>query len=388
MPPGAEEAIMQLVERVAAPLITKSVEAALASRPNNPAPAPITGRDLQLDVPVAQQRHAYIGFQVKSAYLRAAEQRGLAKTEKFQRLGNFIERVKTTGVFNSMLAQGGIWGRETQSTDTTLLEVLRSESVLLKAGAMTVTDYGSRLTIGKLTSGVTVYWLAEGEPATKSNVGTGLISLGAHEIGALAPVSNGVLQLGSMDASAIVGHDMAGAIAAEVDKVGIKGAGAKKPVGYRGQMASGNATAIAGTTTDNKVSDLKGLIQTVHAGNLPGGIGDVNAPCYLMDMDIMYHLSTLRESGLWVFPGLQDLKNPTINGNPVFVPTSVSGDNRIDFFLAKFLMMGEAKATEYTLGEADGDFAANMVSMRAVGFVDWLVRRQEAFASKTGVSYP
>lgn len=401
LPPEVEAQLLphieRIAERIAGVIATKTVEAALASRPNAPAPVTSGAKDLQLDVPNDQRRYAAIGYQVKAAYLRAAEQRGLGKEEKFRRLGRYVERVKTTGVFNSILEQGGIWARETQSTDTSLLEVLRSESVLLKAGAMTITDYGTRLTIGKLKSGVTVYWLAEGEEITKSDVRTALISLGAHEIGALAPLSNALLQLGSMAAAALIGRDMSAAIGAEVDKVGIKGSGAKKPQGYRNQLASAitntlvpsaNVAAISGTSTDNKISDLKDVVQLVHTGNLPGGIGAVNSPAYLMDMDIMYHLGNIRDTAGWVFPGLQDLQNPTINGFPVFVPTSVSGDNRMDFMLAKFLLLGEAQATQYTLGENDGDFAANMVSMRAVGFVDWLVRRAEAFASKTTVSYP
>jgi HK97 family phage major capsid protein len=391
LPAEVEPALAALITKIAGPIATQAAEAALASRPNNPMPsAPaITGKDMQLDVPTSEQRYAWIGYQVKSAYLEAAERRGKGKEEKFAKLRKYVERVKSTGIFNTVLNQGGIWARETQSTDTSLIEVLRSEAVLLKAGAMTLTDYGSRITIGKLDSGVTVYWLAEGEPVTKSDARTALISLGAHEFGALAPISNAVLQLGGMDASAIIGREMAAAIAAEVDLVGIKGSGAKKPQGYRGQTAdNGNVEAISGTATTNKIDDLDDLVEQVDSGNLPGGIGEVNSPCYLMDKDIMYSLRRLRDNAGWVFPELRDLKNPMINGFPVFTPTSVAGDNRIDFFLAKYLMMGEAAATQYTLGEADGDFASNMVSMRAIGFVDWLVRRTQAFASKTTVTYP
>ncbi len=393
MPPEVAAAIAPLVQQAlethGPALVTKMLEKALADRPNPPAPVTSGARDLQLDVEPWRVKYAALGFRVKSAYLEAADQRGLGKFEKFQKLRRFVERVKTTGVFNSLLSQGGIWARETQSTDESLLEVLRSESVLLNAGAMTVSDYGTRLVIGKVTGGVTVYWVAEGAEIPASNPATGLVSLGAHELGAIAPLSNALLQLGSMDASALIGRDMGAAITAEVDKVGIKGTGALKPTGFRHQIAdNGNVEAIAGTTTDNKVADLDELVQQVHGGNLPGGLGEVNSPFYLMDMDIMYHLRGIRESGIYIFEGLRDLKDPRINGCKVFTPTSVSGDNRMDFGLAKFLLLGEAQATQYTLGENDGDFAANMVSMRAVGFVDWLVRRKEAFASKTGVSYP
>lgn len=385
LPPDVEAALTPLIGAV----VTKTVEAAFASRPNPPAPVTSGATDLQLDVPSDMRRYAVIGYRMKAAYHRAAVQRGLEKEEKFSRLGRFLDRVKATGVFNSILEQGGIWARETQSTDTSLLEVLRSESVLLKAGAMTISDYGSRLTIGKLTSGVTVYWLAEGEEIPKSDVRTGLISLGAHEMGARAPISNALLQLGNMDAAALIGRDMTAAIGVEVDMVGIKGVGAKRPQGYRTQTASnGNVEAISGTATTDKIADLDELVQQVHAGNLPGGIGEVNSPAYIMDMDIMYHLRGIRDTAGWVFPELRNLQDPRINGFRVFTPTSVSGDNRIDFLLAKYLLLGEAQATQYTLGEADGDFAANMVSMRAVGFVDWLVRRAEAFSAKTGVSYP
>jgi HK97 family phage major capsid protein len=393
-PPGIPPDVLAQLTPYIEAHSTKAVEAALATRPNPPAPAPITGRDVELDMPKPERAKAALGYRAKMLYMAQADQVGEGKKEKYSKLRRHLERVKAAGVFNSIFEQGGsLFARETVSTDTSLIEVLRSESVLLRAGAMTMTDYGSRLTIGKLTSGVTVYWLDEGEPITKSDVRTGLISLGANKLGALAPISNDLMRLGTMEANGLVGRDITAAVAVEVDRVGIKGAGAKQPLGFRQQLAANttvaalNVAAIAGTATTDKVADLKKVVQLVDEGNLPGTIGETNSPFYLMAKSTMYGLSNLRDNAGWVFPGLQDLKNPTINGFPVFTPTNVSGDQRIDFLLAKYLILGEASPLELTLGENGTDFASDMMSMRAVTHVDWLVRRSEAIASRTGVTY-
>jgi HK97 family phage major capsid protein len=398
LPPEVEAAIIPIIlkalETHGAAIVTKSVEAALASRPNPPAPSPITGRDMEIDMPKSERLYAALGYRAKSTYLDRADQMGAGKRSEFNGLRKHLARVKASGVFNSIFEQGGaLFARETVSTDTSLIEVLRSESVLLRAGVMTITDYGSRLTIGKLGSGVTVYWLDEGEPITKSDVRTALISLGAQKLGALAPISNDLMRLGTMDANALVGRDITAAIAVEVDRVGIKGSGAKQPLGFRAQLAANtavatlNVAAISGTATADKIADCKKVIQLVDEGNLPGTIGETNAPFYLMPKSTMYGLSNIRDAAGWVFPGLQDLKAPTLNGFPVFSPTSVTGDARIDFVLAKFIMLGEAAPLELTLGENGTDFAADMMSLRAVTHVDWLVRRAEAISSRTGVTY-
>jgi len=367
--------------------VTRGVEAALASRPNPPAPAPITGRDLQLDLSqeTRQKRlYAGLGLRLKKSYLERAKAVGLGGTEKFRALEGFLERAKSLAHFASVFDQGGVFSTETVSTE--LVELTRPHSILLRAGVRTISNYGARLRMGTLDEGVQVYWVAEGEPPPLAGVKTGALVLTAHKLMALAKLSNDLLRLGTMDASAIVGQDMSSAIALEVDTTGIKGKGPKRPNGLREQMASSQRTASAGTSAANKIDDTDGVMQSVEKAHIPGGLVS-NGGFYYSSTDTYYGLRKTRDAQGWVFPELRDATDPTLNGFPYLRTETLSGDGVLGFGLAAQYILGEATPLEMAMGEAGNDFNADMVTMRGITEVDWLLRYSKAFAEKTGVAY-
>lgn len=369
--------------------IAKGVEAALASRAQAQAaaqPAPITGKDLQLDLSenTRQKRlYASLGLRLKAAYLDRANHFGLGKEEKYKALGAFLDRTKAAGQFISIFEQGGVFARETVSSD--LVELTRPNSILLAAGIRTVSGYGAQLTMGTIDEGVTVYWVAEGEPPAVSQVKTGRLVLQAHKVMALGRLANDLLQLASVDAAAILGQDMAAAIALELDTVGLKGVGAKKPNGLRTQMAAAQRTASAGTSTANKISDVDGLMAAVHKANIPGGLKANNA-FYYMDVDTFISLRQTRDNSGWVFPELRE-DPPTLNGFPVFITETLMADDVMGFGLAQQYIMGEARPLEVSMGETGNDFSSDMVTMRGITSVDFVLRYSKAFAEKTGLGY-
>jgi HK97 family phage major capsid protein len=106
-----------------------------------------------------------------------------------------------------------------------------------------------------------------------------------------------------------------------------------------------------------------------------------------MTMGTLLHLSDLRESGQYVFPGLQNLERPVINGFPVLASEAYQGKKHVGFGLAAQLYFGDAVSMEMTVGEATGDFETDMQTVRAVLACDWALRHTQAFAFLTGVSY-
>ncbi|MFP2897563.1 hypothetical protein [Corallococcus sp. 4LFB] len=59
----------------------------------------------------------------------------------------------------------------------------------------------------------------------------------------------------------------------------------------------------------------------------------------------------------------------------------------LGFGLANQLILGEALPLETTMGENGTDFSADMVTMRGITEVDFLLRYSKAFAEKTSVAY-
>jgi|GEM_PF-3897745 len=385
--PGGVPPLPPSMQRAVDASVTRSVEAAIASRPAAPAHTPITGKDLQLDLSDESRqtkRFAALGLQMKKTYFERAKAIGLDKEERFKTLGAFLERAKSVSHFASVFAQGGAFVQETVSTE--LVELTRPFSILMKAGVRTISGYGSRLRMGTIDEGVKVFWVAEGEPAQASGIKDGALVLTAHKLMALARLSNDLLRLATVDASALVGKDMAAALSLEVDVTGIKGTGPKRPNGVRAQMAAGQRTATNGTTSAQKIDDTDDVMRAVEKGHIPGGLVSNNG-FYYSSTDTYYSLRKLRDTNGWVFPELRDASNPTLNGFPYFRSETLSDDEVLGFGLAGQLIFGEAVPLETAMGESSNDFSADMVTMRAITEVDWLLRYSKAFSEKTGVQY-
>lgn len=385
---GAVPPLPPSIQRAIDVATTRAAEAAVASRPAAPAHTPVTGQDMQFDLsePTRQKMlYARLGLRMKSAYLERANHFGVSKQgEVYKKLGDFLTRTKSLGQLVTALELGGIFAKETVSTE--LVELTRPNSILLAAGIRTVSGYGTSLTIGSIDDGVQVYWVGEGEPPERSGVKTGALSLQSHKLMARGRISNDLLRLGTMDAAALIGQDMAAAIALEVDVVGIKGEGGKKPKGLRGQMDQAQRTPTAGNTTPNKITDTDGLLATVSKANIPGGIR-TNGGFYYSDIDAFTALKQTRDNAGWVFPELRNAEKPTLNGCPFFTTESVAGDKVLGFGLASQLILGEATPLEVTMGEDGTDFSSDMVTMRGITHVDFLLRYRKAFAEKTNVNY-
>ena len=386
-PPSGTPPLPNHLQKAVDQAATVAVEAALASRPNPPASAPITGKDLQLDLSEEtrqKQLYARLGLRLKQEYYGRAKHFGLTNTDHFKRLGAFLERTKAAGQLLGVFEQGGLFARETVSTE--LVELTRPNSILLAAGIRTVSDYGTQLTMGTIDEGVQVYWVAEGEPPTPSTVKGGRLVLQAHKLSALGRLSNDLLRLGTMDSSAILGEDMSAAVALELDTVGLKGVGPKRPTGVRNQMDSGQRKAAAGNTTPNKIADTDGLLADVAKANIPGGVR-ANRGFYYSDTDTFHALKQTRDNAGWVFPELRDSEMPTLNGRPYFHTETLAGDDILGFGLAAQLILGIATPLEVVMGENGTDFSADMVTMRGITHIDYLLRYKKAFAERTEMPY-
>ncbi|NTX59558.1 phage major capsid protein [Myxococcus sp. CA051A] len=381
-PPPLPESLQRAIDASA----TRAVEAAVAGRPNPPAQGPIasSAKDLQMDAPEGQAAYARLGVFIKAQYLAAAERHQLMHKDGMEALKKYVERCKSVGAFASIFEQGGaLWTRETRSEE--VVELLRADAILLRAGARTVSGYGGKFVVGRINDGPRVFWVGEGQPAEKSELKTGTIELGAHKAMALCPISNDLMRLGNSSASADVGREVSQSMALEADVTGLYGKGAKKPTGVFEVIPSGHKNAITGVSIDQVRSDLKlKLIKPILTAKLKlAG----NKPFYFMSSAHLLFLSELRDAAGYVFPGLQDLEAPMLNGFPVQATESMYGKGHIGFGLAAQLWYGEASAMETTVGEASGDFESDQMTLRAVWNGDWALRHRESFAFLTGVTY-
>ncbi|MFP2960271.1 phage major capsid protein [Myxococcus sp. 1LA] len=383
--------VPKAVEVALAPLITKHVEAALASRqpapvePGGKAPAVLKYKGM---FDTERPAHAALGLRMKMAFLDFEDRTAREKSQaRNQPLREFIDKAKSAGVFEGVFSQGGsIWARETRSEE--IIDVLRPASILLAAGCRVESGYGSKLTIGVINEGVSVAWEGEDEEASEGELDTGDLVLGAYKAMATIRISNDLMRKGTLRSAEQIATDIGRAMGGAFDVAGLTGKGSKTPTGILNTTGIGKK-AISGTSNDQKVADLKGMVADVMAANIP--ITGSN-PFYFMTSGTMMHLGSLRDAagsgnGGWVFPGLQDLERPTINGFPVRHTESLAGKNIMGFGLAQELYFGNAAPLEIELGENGNDFRRDRKTVRGVQEGDWQLRRPKAFSVRTGVTY-
>ncbi|MCY1043331.1 phage major capsid protein [Corallococcus sp. bb12-1] len=390
--PTTPAPVPPVVEAALAPLILKHVEAALAARPaitNHAAP----GRGPALlkfkgMFDTESPSHALLGVRMKTAFLEYEDRTAREKSKGLnQPLREWLEKLKSAGVFESVFGQGGsLWARESVSEE--IIDVLRPASILLRAGPRIESGYGAKLTIGVINQGVQVQWEGEDEEGSESDLDTGDLILGAYKAMGTIRISNGLMRKGSLRSAEQLAADVGRAMGLAFDQAGLVGKGPKTPTGIL-NTAGITKKAITGITIEQKVADLKAMVADVMEANIP--LEGAN-PFYFMTSTTMMHLSSLRDAassgtGGWVFPGLQDLQNPTINGFPVGHSQTLAGKNIIGFGLAQELYFGNAAPLEIELGENGNDFKRDRKTLRGVQEGDWQVRRPKAFSIRTGVTY-
>ncbi|QRK06054.1 phage major capsid protein [Archangium violaceum] len=371
--------------------MVKTVEAAMASRaaaaPAAPTPVVTGVRDLQMDPPEGRLWQARAGVAIKIIYLDRAKALGVAKGEHFQRLEQYVTRCKAVGAFASIFGQGGERLPVVESAE--IIEFLKGPSLLVsRPGLRKASGYGGKFVVGRQNERAVVYWAAEGEPVEKTEIKHGLMELGAHKAVGRVGLSNDLMRRGDSSASADVGAELQQEMALLFDKAGLFGKGNKQPLGIleevEKEMISEATGALSDTDATKKLADLDSLPAALEKKKHK--LDD--SAFYFMPSDTFWHLRGLRDASGWVFEGLRDLKNPTINGFPVERnPELLFGWEHIGFGLASQLYFGSAAEMEMTIGENASDFVNDMQTLRVVGYADWKLRHTTAFAFKKKVKY-
>jgi HK97 family phage major capsid protein len=116
-----------------------------------------------------------------------------------------------------------------------LIELLRAESVVMRAGATVLGNLtGSPVEFPRQEGGATAYWVGENEDITESNQTLGQIALTPKACSALVKLSNRLLSMSNPDAEAMVRRDIAQVIALKIDLAALAGVGtATEPRGIK-----------------------------------------------------------------------------------------------------------------------------------------------------------
>jgi len=123
---------------------------------------------------------------------------------------------------------GGWWVPEELSAQ--VIDLARNKTVCMQAGGYTLPMSGPELTLVKILTDPTGYWVKESEEITESEGSIGPITLKAIKLGVLVRVSMELLE-DAPNAGQAIENQIASAMALELDRVGLFGDGVNEPRG-------------------------------------------------------------------------------------------------------------------------------------------------------------
>ena len=205
------------------------------------------------------------------------------------------------------------------------IDLLRNTSVTLRMGVRRMAGLVGNVTIPKMTSGNTAYWLADENTAiTESQPVIGQLSLSPKNVAALTELSHQLMQQSTPDAEQLVLDSIARDIALAVDIGVLRGSGsAGQPQGIVGTSGVGSftGTALAAPGILEAQSDVAA------ANALNPGCGYVTTPAVAALLMDRPELSTTGVTPLWTGNMMAGtLKGfPAMSSNQMLAATALFG---------------------------------------------------------------
>jgi HK97 family phage major capsid protein len=153
------------------------------------------------------------------------------------------------------------------ATTGAVLDLARSASVAMRAGALTVPMEAREMTVARITQDPTAYWRAEGQGITGTTMAFDRVTLRAKTLAAIVPVTIELIE-DAANAGPIITQALQSSMGLELDKAILTGAGAANvPLGIRNHPS---VNTVTGVSTPDDYSDVSNAVYKVMNANYPG----------------------------------------------------------------------------------------------------------------------
>lgn len=265
---AVEKAIAPLVERLSKKATNNMEGAPLGGVPaETPRPTITDVRD-----PADANKGLNFARYVKAiavGRIAGADPVEVAKKWGYKNVSDLMARTKAMSM--GTFTEGGALVPDEYQAD--LIELLRAQSVVRRAGAIQIPMGGPSLTMPKQTGGGTAYWGAENTSITPSQQTVGTVQLQAKKLTALTPITNELIMSASIGAEEFVRNDLLNVVALAEDAKFLRGLGDQNaPKGLRYWAAAGNfftetAGADPATLAEVRADTLK-VINKLEGANV------------------------------------------------------------------------------------------------------------------------
>lgn len=293
----------------------------------------------------------------------------LGKIVKGAILGDWSGAEQEHTIYNANTTTAGVLVPE--SLSATVIEAVRNESSLNRAGALTVPMATSTVVIGKEVEVPTGHFKNAYDPITASNINFEGIELKAKTVTALVNLDQETLQ-DAQNIESLIASSLAKSLALAIDTAGLKGDGiAPNPLGIE------NVVGLSKTTLTGPITNTVAVSKAVQA------IKEKN-----FNPDTAIFSATTE--------GVIDRLTNAVTGEPIKHFESYNALNKVvsnqvtDEILVgdfKHLLMGIYKNITLDFSTTDADSWNNYgASFRVVARVDFAVTNKDAFVMIDGVT--
>lgn len=293
----------------------------------------------------------------------------LGKIVKGAILGDWNGADQERTIYNANTTTAGVLVPD--SLSATIIEAVRNESALTRAGALTVPMATSMVTIGKEVEVPTAHFKNAYDPITASNVSFEGIELKAKTITAMVNLDQETLQ-DAQNIESLIASSLAKSLALAIDMAGLKGDGiAPNPLGLESVTGLAKTVLVAPITNTVAVSKA---VQSIKEKNFN-------------PETIIYSATT---------EGIIDRLANAVTGDPIkhfesynalrkVVSNQVTDEILVGDF--KHLLMGIYKNITLEFSTTDKDSWNNYgASFRVVARVDFATTNKDAFVMIDGVT--
>mgnify|MGYP001062561213 CR=1 FL=1 len=260
-----------------------------------------------------------------------------------------------------------------------IVDALRARLVVKRAGATVMTELAGNISIPRVASGATGYWVSEGNAVTKSTATIQQIAMTPKIAAGYTAYTRQLLAQSAVDVEAFVRQDLAAAIARQIDRAALHGTGtAPEPRGVANTTGV-NVVAIGtngGAPTWEHIVALESEIEMDNAND--------DSLAYITNPKVKAKLKTTPKFSAAPEP----IWDEDVNGYPAYVTTLVrsdltkgTGNNLSAIFFGNWsdLVIGlwgglDVIVDPYT------DAASGTVRVIAMEMVDIAVRHPQSFA--------
>jgi HK97 family phage major capsid protein len=260
------------------------------------------------------------------------------------------------------------------------IDLLRNRAVVAQAGARMLTGLVGDLSIPRMASGTTGYWVAEDGQVTEANPVIDAVTLTARNVGAHSAATRSMLKQSDPSIQGIIMDDITRTLALAVDLGALHGAGTNEPVGI--ENVSGVGSVTAGAPTWAKMVEFE---TDVAVGN-----ADIGAMAYITNAKMVGKLKiTVKESG---HPEYLMAPDGTVNGYRVLksnqVKATYSTNTQSGVFFGNWndLLIGMWGGLDMLI---DPYTSADRGRVRIIGFqtCDVAVRHPVSFSFAGGLTH-